>query len=292
MNNLCNSGRTLYDDPVEKVLFTQGLLHYILTFLSPYDLLSVSLASSYFLKISRSDLLWKEQCIYVWRDKVGVPSLKNDNNIAPYWRSYLTLNAVENMSVKDLKSMFAERPLGRRQVRELFANCLEKEDTQQAILELMPRAGELGGETSGGIEDEQRGQIMIAFDRLWFGSFVSSIVDSRRSTIVLDELLSRKGFLMYFKLIHQDQDIVDRDPEISLQYNCKCLFDEEESGFAFRMEEWGWEEAEMHRPQNLTWKWVVPGKAVQVGFYPPLVIHRLLNWGWKLENKHVVLFSQ
>ena len=289
---MCNSEHNLYDDPVEKVLYTQGLLHYILTFSSSYDLISVSLASSHCLKISRSDLLWKEQCIYLWRDKVGVPSLKNGMIIAPYWRSYVTPNAVENMSVKDLERMFAVRPLGRRQVRELFANCLEKADMQQAILELMPRAGELGGETSGGIEDEQRGRIMIAFDSVWFGSFVSSIVDSSRSAIVLDELLSRKGFRMYFKLIHEDQDTVDRDPEISLQYNCKCLFDEEESGFAFRTEEWGWEEGAMRSPQNLTWKWVVPGKVVQVGFYPPLVIHRLLNWGWKLENKHVVLFSQ
>ena len=272
-------------DPIEKVIYTKSLLHHILTFVSFSDLLSMALTSNYCSIISRSDSLWKAQCIHLWKDKAGMPLLRKEKSIAPFWRTYVTSRAVKKMSVKDIKGMFAERPLGRRQVRDLFVSSLEKEDMQEAVLILMPKSGELGSPTlSGRSEGMMHRRLWIPIDHLWFGSFLSSVVDSRRSVMLLDELLSRKGFMMYIKVMHQDYDTMDQNAEMSLHYHCKCFFDEDESGCSIRMEE----SDELH-PQNLKWRWIVPGQTVLIGMYPPLVVQRLDNWGWQLENHHVVL---
>ena len=277
------------EDPTDKVFYMPGLLHHILMFLSSQDVLCVSLVNRYFFKVSRSDRLWKELCIILWKDKVGMPLLRKDRNIAPFWRTFVKRFVVESMSIKDIKGMFVERPMMGRNVRNLLMNSLEKRDMQEAVLELMPKEGDLGGDAYG-MEDDERGRILVGFDQLWFGCYASSVVDSRRSFMTLDELLSRRGFLMHFKVIHEDQDVIGRDVEISLHFHCKCFFDEEENEFAFRMEDS--DDAELRHPQGLTWKWVVEGRAVQVGSYPAMVVHRLDNWGWKLENHHVVLLSQ
>jgi len=276
-------------DPVEKVLYTHGLLHHILSFAAYSEVLCASLVNRYFLKVSRSNVLWRELCIMLWKDKLGMPLLRKNRTIAPFWRTFVQPHVVEFMSIRDIKMMFAERPMMGRRVRNLLMNSLEKSDMQAAVLELMPKEGELGGDKYG-MEDDERGTVLVGFHHLWFGSYACSVIDSRRSFIALEELLSRRGFLMHFKVIHEDMNDRNRDVEISLHFHCKCFFDEEENGFAFRMEES--EDPELHHPQDLSWKWIVEGKAVQVGIYPALVVHRLDNWGWKLENQHVVLLSQ
>jgi hypothetical protein len=277
-------------DPVEKVLYTHGLLHHILTFATQDDVLCVSLVNRYFFKVSRSDVLWKELCILLWKEKLGMPLLRKNRTIAPFWRTFVKPHVVESMSIRDIKMMFAERPMMGRRVRSLLMNSLEKRDMQAAVLELMPKEGELGGDKYG-MEDDQRGKVLVGFNHLWFGCYASSVVDSKRSFMALEELLSKRGFLMHFKVIHEDMNVRGgHDVEISLHFHCKCFFDEEDNGYAFRMEDS--EDPELHHPQGLSWKWVVDGKAVQIGFYPALVVHRLDNWGWKLENQHVVLLSQ
>jgi hypothetical protein len=248
-------------DPVEKVLYTHGLLHHILTFASCSDVLCASLVNRYLLKVSRSDALWKELCILLWKDKLGMPLLRKNRTIAPFWRTFVKPHVVESMSIRDIKMMFAERPMMGRRVRSLLMNSLEKSDMQAAVLELMPKEGELGGDKYG-MEDDERGNVMVGFHHLWFGCYASSVVDSRRSFMALEELLSRRGFLMHFKVIHEDMNVIGSDVEISLHFHCKCFFDEEDNGFAFRMEDS--EDPELHHPQGLSWKWVVEGKAVQI----------------------------
>ena len=44
-----------------------------------------------------------------------------------------------------------------------------------------------------------------------------------------------------------------------------------------------------YHPNELQWRWVDKGTKVQVGPYPPLTITRKHDWGWRLENVHVVL---
>lgn len=229
------------------------------------------------------------------------------------------------MSVKDIKGLFAERPLGRKVVRDAFSACFEKTDMQKAVVELMPETlgGEECGMDSSRILKRERGD---GFDRLWFGSFASSMIDSKRTIMTLDELLSRRGFLMHFKVFHShvtttstqhdtnnDEDNLhnsrrngdindrgEREEDVSLHFHCICYFDEavREGGGGdvgppvgkFRLDESN--NREMEHPQNLTWHWLIEGRTVQVGQYPPLVIYRLDDWGWRIENRHVVLYSQ
>jgi hypothetical protein len=43
---------------------------------------------------------------------------------------------------------------------------------------------------------------------------------------------------------------------------------------------------------DLLWRWAVNGSKVQVGPYPPLRVNRRCDdWGWELENQHVVMRS-
>jgi len=107
-------------DPIEKVIYTKVLLHHILSFASFSDLLSMASTCNYCSIISRSDSLWKAHCINLWKDKGGMFLLRKEKSVAPFWRSYVTSRVVEKMSVKDIKGMFAERPLGRLQARDLF----------------------------------------------------------------------------------------------------------------------------------------------------------------------------
>ena len=73
----------------------------------------------------------------------------------------------------------------------------------------------------------------------------------------------------------------DEGMHVTLHFHGTCYFEEDEN--KFRMEEA--DNTEMFHPQGLHWKWCGKGKNyVQVGNYPPLKIHRLENWGWRLEN--------
>ena len=50
--------------------------------------------------------------------------------------------------------------------------------------------------------------------------------------------------------------------------------------------------APTYRPNDLRWRWIENGKQIQVGPYPSLTVTRRKDWGWKLENLHVVMYSQ
>eukprot|EP00558_Chaetoceros_sp_UNC1202_P001721 CAMPEP_0197260906 /NCGR_PEP_ID=MMETSP1429-20130617/84272_1 /TAXON_ID=49237 /ORGANISM="Chaetoceros sp., Strain UNC1202" /LENGTH=275 /DNA_ID=CAMNT_0042725155 /DNA_START=557 /DNA_END=1381 /DNA_ORIENTATION=+ len=268
------------------------------------DLLAASLVNRRWLLASRDDELWKFACICLWEDKVGMPLVRKGNSIALFWRTFLQPRVVnERMTVKEIRSLFAERPLGRRAVMDAFSACLEKCDMQTTVLELMPT--HLGGvapaapsapcccglgnnDYSSDGEEENDGMVLtLGFDDLWFGSYASSIVDSRRSRITVDELLSRKGFLMHFKIFQEngndtrygmtgEQSGGEEDDEGMHGLGLgTCYFEEDEN--KFRVEES--DDAEMLHPQGLHWKWCgTDKKFVQVGHYPPLKIHRLENW--------------
>jgi len=267
------------NDALEKVADSYGLLEHILSYSHAIDLLSASLSNTRWKQAARDDTIWKNAAIHVWKDKVGMPLVRRGNSIAVFWRTFVKRHVLEKMSVKDIKGLFAERPLGRRAVRDAFSACLEKSDMQTAAMQLMPM--ELGGDNYG-MADKV---LEEGFDDLWFGCFASSVIDSRRATMTRDELLSRKGFLMHWK-VYQDNDALGLEEDVMLHFHGIVYFDEDDS--VFRMDD----PEEMHHPRGLTWQWVVEGKAVQVDQYPPLVVHRLENWGWRLENQHVILYSQ
>lgn len=131
----------------------------------------------------------------------------------------------------------------------------------------------------------------VSFTDMWFGSYASSSLDAQRQVIAKDELCNPYGFDTYFKVL--EEEVWDENnlsqlipyegrPGIMLYKHSVCYFD---SNNEFVME---MKEGESHHPMNLQWSWNYDC-LVQVGPYPHLVIARLPNWGWKLENVHVVM---
>lgn len=158
--------------------------------------------------------------------------------------------------------------------------------------------------------------LLEGFRHLWFGSYASSIIDSKRSAITIDELVSLNGFSMNFKVVtttivssssstttqtqaqngHRHHRCHD---DIKLHVYGMCYFHED---FTFHVEQEkgmssGRGEEDGRQRQNLnqnvlSWKWIVDWRVLQIERYPPLHLKRMKNWGWKLENDQVVLLSQ
>jgi len=346
-------------NPVDRVCYIEGILEHILGYNcnDPQDLLSASLVSRRWLEAGRNDELWKCTCEHIWGDKVGMPLVRRarGGSIGLFWRSLWKVALIKTttnssstetnsseesgknnnspyegnkskMTVRDIKGLFEERPLGRKVVRDAFSACFEKSDMQRAVVDLMPDS--LGGEECGMDTSHTLKRVRgDGFDHLWFGSFASSIIDSKRTVMTMDELLSRKGFLMHFKVFHPrvsrhnddrdnhgrtgrhrnsrhrrgtDDSGEEEEEDVSLHFHCICYFDEAFEGGGgddreppmgkFRLDDSN--SRELEHPQNLTWHWLMKGKTVQVGQYPPLVVRRLDDWGWRIENRHVVLYSQ
>jgi hypothetical protein len=166
---------------------------------------------------------------------------------------------------------------------------------QQAIMELMPKSGELGSPTvSARNEGMMNRRLTLPIDHLWFGSFLSSVVDSSRSVMLLDELFSRKGFKMYVKNVpNQDYNAVDENAENSLLYYGKCVFNKDDSANSVIVNsDLVGTGARTWTTWTRPWRWIIPGQKVQIDTCNTLVIHRLDNWGWQLESYDMVLLSQ
>jgi len=104
--------------------------------------------------------------------------------------------------------------------------------------------------------------------------------------MLLDELLSRKGFMMYLKKVpNQDYNAVDENAENSLRYYGKCFFNKDDSGNSVC------EECVSMLTYTRLWRWIIPGQKVLIDSCHTLVIHRLDNWGWQLESFSMVLLS-
>lgn len=130
------------------------------------------------------------------------------------------------------------------------------------------------------------------FSDLYFGSYACSLHDSKRNTISQEELCTLNGFDMYFKIVDDDIEEDERsflreydgNENFLLYHHSTCFFDESRE-FRMQMDD----NTNSHHPTELSWRWVEKGTKVQVGPYPPLAITRQKDWGWKLENVHVVL---
>jgi len=136
------------------------------------------------------------------------------------------------------------------------------------------------------------------FSDLYFGSFASSMMDARRIFISQLELCSPHGFEMHFKM---EADDVDADlaetnddlqryrdePDILLYRHSTCYFQQDRE-FQIVLHQ---HVHDRYRPAELQWRWIELGKRIQVGPYPSLTVSRRKDWGWKLENAHVVMYS-
>lgn len=231
----------------------------------------------------------------------------NYNDIALFWRMKINPNIIyHDLSIQEMKYMLYERPLGRKEIRDCISSCIEKEDLIQLILDYMPLSlgGDDDGmsitpievstgegepiisessikkdndendsssnrRTSGSSKrkNHQRVTLTKGFEHLWFGSYASSIIDSKRTYMTIDELVSLSGFSMNSKIImmpttttttsttsrnattssnvhnnhrnNNDNTTTNSQhrpihhEDIQLHFHCMCYFDED---YQFRME--------------------------------------------------------
>jgi hypothetical protein len=96
---------------------------------------------------------------------------------------------------------------------------------------------------------------------------------------------------MYFKILEEEvwdeadmSELIhyESHPGVMLYHHSVCYFDADNE-FDMEMKEQG-----AYQPTGLQWRW--EGHLVQVGPYPHLLITRLSDGRWKLENVHVCLF--
>jgi len=132
---------------------------------------------------------------------------------------------------------------------------------------------------------------MPFFANIWFGSYASAVLDSKRTSISKEELCTPFGFHMYFKIaveevVEEDQEFLTEYTDGTLLYHhSTCFFEAESKNFRMVLHH----HVHSYHPTDLQWRWLKVGERLQVGPYPPLTVARQKDWGWKLENLHVVL---
>lgn len=254
-----------------------GVLEHILWFVDTETLKSATMVNRRWKEAGRNDGLWKAATLRLWKDKKGVRWVKEPL----FWRTLFTKNAVERMSMVQIQAFFDHPFLLSAEKKATMSSYTDKMELQRALqvhmLDIMSEGS-----------DWNR-----FFSDLYFGSFVSSILDSRRETISQAELCTKHGYDMYFKVLEDEVDEQDRGAlekydegeNILLYHHSKCYF-EESRDFRIVLSQ----AVHSYHPIDLKWGWLEMGHRLQVGPYPSLTVSRRKDWGWKLENTHVVLF--
>jgi hypothetical protein len=183
---------------------------------------------------------------------------------------------VDTLSVRQIRSFFSHPLL--KDEHDQLANCLEKHEMKELVKMYMASIANVSSSFSAG---------------MWFGSYASSVIDARRRFMTRRELTTKFGYDMYFKIQEDEiweeaelENLVpyENHPGLLLYRHSICYF-EDDGELCMEMRE-----SDLSQPTNLRWRW--DGRYVQVGPYPPLRIARQGDWGFKLENVHVVLLMR
>lgn len=266
-----------YDEvlPSSSVFDSFGILEHILSFVDTSALLTATAVNRRWKEAGRNDDLWKVATVQLWKGKKGFHA--GEEPI--FWRSLYTKEAVSRMSETQIRGLFEKPFLCDKKTR--LDKCADKTERQKFLqvhmLDIM----------SDGTNTHR------FFSDIYFGSFACSILDSKRETISQAELCTRYGYRMYFKINEEEVDEEDREAlekydeaeNILLYHHSTCYFDESRD---FRIELN--QAVHSYHPTDLKWGWLEVGRRLQVGPYPPLTASRRNDWGWKLENMHVVMF--
>ena len=258
-----------------------GILEHVLLFVDTETLLATTLVNRRWKEASRSDSLWKLATLRLWKNKKGVrPTMPEPI----FWRALFSKSAVARMSASQIQAMFDHPLVSEEKKTILLKDCKNDHMELQRALQVHML------DTMSDVSDWHR-----FFSDIYFGSYASSILDSRRDCIAQLELCTKYGFDMYFKVIEDEVDEEDRDglvkyedsENILLYHHSKCFL-EETRDFRIVLHN----AIHSYHPTDLKWGWLEVGRRLQVGPYPPLTVSRRRDWGWKLENTHVVLFSR
>jgi hypothetical protein len=280
---------------ISLVFDSMGILEQILSFVDTTDLQNSTAVNRRWKEAGRTDALWQAVIRRTWHDKKGVSS---DRNMI-FWRSLFNKERVRRMTQDDVLCMF-RHPFLYAKYKALEEEIAKQETSPKVVdtdyLQRSLQMHMLDVISEGNDADESHPRIF--FSDLYFGSFASSILDSRRSTIILSELCTPFGFDMHFKLLEEDADewIVENNEDlrrydeaegILLYKHSTCSFcPDRDFRIVLRPNV-----APTYRPSELRWRWIEFGKQIQVGPYPSLTVTRRKDWGWKLENLHVVMYS-
>ncbi len=227
------------------------------------------------------------------------------------------------------KLALLEESLSRMKKNRAGGSCTEEEHraflerfVQLHMLDVMSDTGVLDG---GAADDSDAAADDIPpryfFADLSFGSYACSVRDSRRRSITPLELCTPFGFEMFFKVARDDvvgiyntagaarvvglrpysdhdgvdnhgenDDDSDDDDAIMLYRHGKCFFESEQQDRQVRLEVRR-QNIHSYYPSDLKWRWIEAGKLIKVGPYPVLTVSRRKDWGWRLENALVVMYS-
>ncbi|KAG7340134.1 hypothetical protein IV203_006538 [Nitzschia inconspicua] len=317
--NANNGHRVAADEPLSpqsQVFALIGILeHKILAYLETIDVLSATAVNRRWKQAGQNDDIWKRIIHRYWKNKKGVSSETN----MIFWRSLFGRQAVQTMKQEHILCMFCH-PLVQTKYNTL-KDEISKSTLGEASPEFLQRfvqvhmldvisqegtaavAGTRENNNNNNDDDDgnnnQSGAPRIFFSDLYFGSYASSVMDSKRSIITQQELCTPFGFEMYFKIEEEDadDDVIaetsdrlqryDDDRSILLYKYSTCYF-RHDRDFRLVLRP---NAVPAYRPVDLRWRWLRMGSQIQVGPYPPLFVSRTEDWGWKLENMHVVMYS-
>ena len=252
-----------------------GLLEHIFSFMPVCDLLNASYISERWKEAARSDFLWKKACRLLWKGKWALSHITDESELPLFWRSYLTTETIAGMNVEQIRA-FYRHPLLELNMENLGLSLHLEESMMQSAFHLY-----------------MTNVRNLELRDLWFASYSSSVFDSTRADILDSELCSPRGFDTYFKI--DPNDVTDTDflenlvpydySDVLLYPHSICYFMESQE---FAMEP---RDGNMRNSTDLKWARTVD-RSVRVGPYPPLRVTRQQDWGWTLENMHVVLYAR
>jgi len=168
-------------------------------------------------------------------------------------------------------------------IQQLLSSNINEADKKSQIMQIIQMCmPTMLGDTS----TENSVVVTKGFNDIWFGSYVSSVLDSNRVLMLNEELCSTSGFDFHFKTYGLNS--MDYN---GLEYYATCWY-ETNGRFRFRINDDRLNTLD-NPVDKLMWRWIVPGRALQVGSYPPVVATRKdENWGWVLENARVMMISK
>ena len=303
--DVTNATNTIDSSSQHRLFYTSDMLIEISLHLSPRELFRFGEVSRTFLSASRSDLVWERQCGILWSSRKLVPSVSTSpcgkvsrpTSLFPFG---LLSPRCPNVKVKELKTMVRSRPNPSRDLGEL-ARCVEKGEMRGMVNEscmgslldvlsrkLVGRGAALGdgGKPVAEAMSERPLDFLFA-EKKWFGSYLMSCLDLRRTSIAEREFVDR-ALTFYFK---QGRTALDyRQRRENLRFFAECTFG---STGEFVVDH---ENHYAQHPGGLRWVWRDEGdergghNKIQVLPYPEMTISRMGDGGWLFENVHVQLF--
>ena len=226
------------------------VLQHVLACLGPRSLLKVVCINTVFERLACDDLLWLP---FIWRLWSNKHVVCTGLVYKPKPRSFPFKKVVLTQSgYKTMKA--AELKYILRQRKIIMAGCTEKKD----FIELCVASNELslGGNTLP-LCREMRDK--------WKSSFYMSLRDGKRSKALKEDICMYK-WSMEFK---SNQSA----PAWESSFHPNNTLTSEPS---------------FSRTGELSWCFSGADEYITVGQYPPLLITRLPDWTWKMENQHVI----